>query len=174
MSTFTMIVIMSVLMIIGGFALMATPLITFISAGYFIITLFFIYGIFGVIRGISEKRYDKEFIFAAVSLVLGLIGLFVPGAAAMSNYVLLLENENGEDLSIYSGFADDVLCRVNKRYGELVDYDFGRLEIKNLKPGTNREWMDERVRNGASDVQIKPVRILDTPEKEAFFMERLI
>ena len=89
MSTFTLIVIMSVLMIIGGFALMATPLITFISAGYFIITLFFIYGIFGVIRGISEKRYDKEFIFAAVSLVLGLIGLFVPGAAAMGNYVLL-------------------------------------------------------------------------------------
>ena len=89
MSTFTLIVIMSVLMIIGGFALMATPLITFISAGYFIITLFFIYGIFGVIRGISEKRYNKEFIFAAVSLVLGLIGLFVPGAAAMSNYVLL-------------------------------------------------------------------------------------
>ena len=40
MSTFTYIVIMSVLMILGGIALMTTPLITFMSAGYFIIIMF--------------------------------------------------------------------------------------------------------------------------------------
>lgn len=37
MSTFTLIVIMGVLMIIGGISLLATPLMNFVSAGYFII-----------------------------------------------------------------------------------------------------------------------------------------
>ena len=89
MSTFTVIVILGVLMIIGGISLMGTPLLTFIGAGSFIIILFFVAGVFGVIRGIYEKRYDKDFAFAVLSLILGLAGCVVPGAAAMSNYVML-------------------------------------------------------------------------------------
>lgn len=89
MSAFTMIVIIGVLMILGGFILLATPLMTFISAGYFIIILFFILGIFGVVQGTKNKRYDKEFIFAVLSLIMGVVGLVVPGAAAINNYVLL-------------------------------------------------------------------------------------
>jgi len=89
MSLFTLIVILGVLLIIGGVSLLATPLITFLSAGYFIIILFFIHGVFGIIQGISEKRYDKDFFFAVVSLVLGIIGFVVPGAAAMNNSILL-------------------------------------------------------------------------------------
>ena len=89
MTSFTMIVIMGVLMILGGISLLATPLITFMGAGYFIIILFFIWGIFGVVRGISEKNYDKQFFFAILSLILGIIGLVVPGAAVMNNFVIL-------------------------------------------------------------------------------------
>ena len=82
-------VILGILMIILGISLLATPLMTFISAGYFIIILFFISGIFGIIRGIREKRYDMDFFFAILSLILGIIGFVVPGAAAMNNFVLL-------------------------------------------------------------------------------------
>ena len=89
MSTFTSVVILGVLMILGGISLMATPLITFMSSGVFIIVLFFIWGLFGIIRGISEKRYDKEFFFAILSLILGIASLAVPGALAMTNSVLL-------------------------------------------------------------------------------------
>lgn len=89
MSVFTAIVVLGVLMIIGGISLMATPLISFMSAGYYIIILFFVSGIFGLARGIYEKRYDRDFFFSILSMVLGLVGLLVPGAAAMSNYVLL-------------------------------------------------------------------------------------
>lgn len=89
MSTFTSVVILGVLMILGGISLMATPLITFMSSGVFIIVLFFIWGLFGIIRGISEKRYDKEFFFAILSLILGIVGLCVPNAVAMTNSVLL-------------------------------------------------------------------------------------
>ena len=89
MSTFTMIVILGILTILGGISLMATPLLTFISAGYYIIILFFIWGIIGIARGIAEKRYNKDFFFSILSLILGIVGLVVPGAAAMNNSVLL-------------------------------------------------------------------------------------
>ncbi len=89
MSTFTVIVILGFLMIIGGFSMAATPIFTFIGAGYFIIVLFFIAGIIGTIRAVHEKRYDKEFVFAILSLILGIAGFVVPGAAAMNNFVIL-------------------------------------------------------------------------------------
>ena len=89
MSAFTLVVIMGVLMILGGISLMSTPLITFMSAGYYIIIMFFVLGLFGVIRGIFEKRYGKEFFLAILSLILGIVGFAVPGAAEMNNYVLL-------------------------------------------------------------------------------------
>lgn len=89
MSAFTMMVIMGVLLIIGGISLAATPLITFISAGYYVVFLFFAWGIYGIFEGVSKKRYNKNFYFAILSLVLGIIGLVYPGAVAMSNYVII-------------------------------------------------------------------------------------
>ncbi len=85
-----LIVIFGVLLIIAGVALMATPLMTFMSAGYFIIILFFLWGIYGLVRGIREKRYGVEFFFAILSLILGIVGLVVPNAAAMTNDYILL------------------------------------------------------------------------------------
>ena len=89
MTSFTMIVIMGVLMILGGISMLATPLLNFIGAGYLIIILFFVWGIFGIVRGITEKCYDKKFFFAILSLILGIVGLAVPGAALMNNFVIL-------------------------------------------------------------------------------------
>ena len=89
MTSFTLIVIMGTLMILGGISMLATPLLNFISAGYLIIILFFVWGIFGIVRGISEKCFDKKFFFAILSLILGIVGLFVPGAALMNNFVIL-------------------------------------------------------------------------------------
>jgi uncharacterized membrane protein HdeD (DUF308 family) len=85
-----LIVIFGVLLIIAGVALMATPLMTFMSAGYFIIILFFLWGIYGLVRGIREKRYGVEFFFAILSLILGIVGLVMPNAAAMTNDYILL------------------------------------------------------------------------------------
>ena len=84
-----MIVIMGVLMILGGIAMLDTPLLNYIGAGYSIILFFFISGIFGIIRGFVEKKYNKQFFFSILSLILGLAGFIVPGAAAMNNSVLL-------------------------------------------------------------------------------------
>ena len=89
MTAFTLMVILGVLMIIGGISLISTPLITFMSSGYYIIILFFIWGFYGIIQGISEKRYNKDFFFSVLSLILGIIGISVPGMAEMNNSILL-------------------------------------------------------------------------------------
>ena len=82
-------IIVGVLMILIGFAMAFTPLLTFLGSGYLVIILFFIFGIVGVIRGISQKSFGTEFIFAILSLILGIIGLVVPGVAIMNNFVIL-------------------------------------------------------------------------------------
>ena len=47
------------------------------------------------------------------------------------------------------------------------------IELGNLTPGTNKEWMKKQIAKGAPTTQVKPVRILDTPEKEEFFKSRI-
>ena len=89
MTSFTTIVIFGVLMILGGISLIATPLMTFMSAGYCIVILFFFWGLFGIFRGIREQKYDRDFFFSVLSLILGIIGVAVPGIAEMSNSILL-------------------------------------------------------------------------------------
>ncbi|MER2057139.1 MAG: DUF308 domain-containing protein, partial [Clostridia bacterium] len=75
--------------IIGGISMLATPLLTYLGVGPCIIMLFFINGIVGIVHGIFEKRFDKHFFLAILSLILGIIGVTVPGIAAMNNSILL-------------------------------------------------------------------------------------
>lgn len=82
-------IILGVLLIIGGFSLMFTPLVTFLGVGYFLIILFFILGILGIIRAVMEKRYGLEFAFSIIILILGILGLIIPGAAMMDNFAVL-------------------------------------------------------------------------------------
>lgn len=90
-------------------------------------------------------------------------------------YVLRIENSEGLDLSCYADLADRALREINPRYGYFVDLNkIGRIEVGNLRFGTSKEWMKERIRRGAPGTQVKPVRILDTPEKEEFFLPETV
>ena len=82
-------IILGALLIISGFSLMFTPLATFMGTGYFILILFFVFGIFGIVRSIVEKRFGLRFAFAIISFILGIVGLCVPGAAAMNDFFIL-------------------------------------------------------------------------------------
>ncbi len=89
MAAFIAFLIMGILMIVSGILMLATPIMNFMSWGYFIIVLFFIAGIFGIVKAIRERRYGVEFCLAILALILGIVGLFVPGAAELNNSVLL-------------------------------------------------------------------------------------
>jgi len=90
MATTILLVILGVIMIIGGICLLATPLFNFMSLGYMVIIMFCLSGIFGIIRGIRTKQYGKDFVLAIIGLILGIIGLAIPDAAAMTNNFILL------------------------------------------------------------------------------------
>lgn len=82
-------IILGVLMVICGFSLMATPLMTFLGAGYYIIIMFFVFGLFGIIRGIAAKRFGVDFVFSILSLILGIIGMVKPGAVLLTDFTLI-------------------------------------------------------------------------------------
>lgn len=91
------------------------------------------------------------------------------------HYLLMLENDEGRDLTGYTDFADKVLREINVRYEHFNDRGvLGKVEIVNLEPGTNAEWIRLREESGTSVSQIKPVRILDTDDKKEFFNAKII
>lgn len=95
--------------------------------------------------------------------------------AQSCHYLLMLENDEGKKLSEYSGFADEILRKINVRYQHFTDRGvLGRIAIADLDPGTNAEWMRMREKNGTSASTIKPVRIIDHDEQKEFFAARII
>lgn len=88
MSASSLTVILGVLMIINGISMIATPIMYFLNVGYCIIALFFINAIIGIVRGIGEKRYDRDFFFSLLSLILGIVAATVPSIRNMDGNVL--------------------------------------------------------------------------------------
>ena len=90
-------------------------------------------------------------------------------------YLLMLENDEGKQLSEYTDFADEILRKINVRYQHFTDRGvLGKIVIADLEPGANAEWMRIREENGTSASTIKPVRIIDTDDKREFFAARII
>jgi hypothetical protein len=90
------------------------------------------------------------------------------------HYLLMLENAEGKDLSGYTEAADEILREVNIRYAHFTDRSMmGKVKVVNLENGTNEKWVQSLVDKGVSVAQAKPVRILDTPEKEEFFLPKI-
>lgn len=83
-------IIFGIILIIGGFACAFTPIATTIGIGYFLIVLFLMYGIFGIIDCIVNKKFGVDGLFAVLSLIFGIIGFCVPNAVAMSTNFMLL------------------------------------------------------------------------------------
>ena len=76
-------------MIICGFSFMFTPLITFMDAGWFIVILVAVYGLIGLIKGISEKTYGVRFVFSVLSVIFGIAVIFFPRLILLADGVLI-------------------------------------------------------------------------------------
>ena len=64
-------IILGVLLVGLGFSCMFTPLLTFMDAGYFIVILVMVYGVFGIISAIRNRRFGIGFVFSIV--VMGIV-----------------------------------------------------------------------------------------------------
>lgn len=87
-------------------------------------------------------------------------------------YAIVLETENGDDLSGYSEAFDRYLIEINDLY-EQYKYMIDSPLILAQKPGTHEAWKQKKIASGATVDQVKPVKILDTEEKKEFFLSRL-
>lgn len=90
-------------------------------------------------------------------------------------YAILIETADGKDLSGFSEQFEEILREVNPLYrfyegNNLIDPPVIWMQ----KPGTHQEWWERKVAAGASADQVKPVKILDTPEKKEFFRGRIL
>jgi uncharacterized membrane protein HdeD (DUF308 family) len=83
-------VILGVLLVIGGFSLMFTPLATFLATGYILGILLLVYGIAGIIRCISHKADALEWILNILAVIVGLIALFRPGSTLVFDSLILV------------------------------------------------------------------------------------
>lgn len=92
-----------------------------------------------------------------------------------SHYTLVLENESGMDLEPYTDFAEQAMGEANLRYHYWQDVRaLGTMNVRNQQPGTHAAWKQHMVDKGTAPQQVKPVRILDTAEKEDFFLSRIL
>ncbi len=83
-------IILGILLIVGGFSCIFTPLATWWSVGYFVVVLMFVSGIIGIIRSIVAKKFGGNFVFSILSLVLGGVMLASPEGLLLTKEVLLL------------------------------------------------------------------------------------
>ena len=72
-------IVIGVLLMIGGFSCMFTPLATFLSTGYYFAVLLLVYGITGILRFCKKEAGALELIVSILAVPAGLIALFRPG-----------------------------------------------------------------------------------------------
>lgn len=85
----TLLCVLGVLMGLCGIALASTPIVTFWETSYFFVLLLLVYGAASVARGVTKKEYGGNFLFGILSVVAGLLILFVPGLKFMTSSTII-------------------------------------------------------------------------------------
>ena len=74
-------IILGVILIVGGVFCMFTPFATFLSAGFMIAIMLFMYGIFGLVRFFQKEAGALELISSILAIIVGVIAIVRPGGA---------------------------------------------------------------------------------------------
>ncbi|MCQ2462964.1 MAG: GH3 auxin-responsive promoter family protein [Clostridia bacterium] len=94
------------------------------------------------------------------------------------HYVLFIEPKTDVDIAKADEMAkvfDDFLDKANLFISDAKGTGtLGDTEVKILKSGTYEQYRQSLKANGANLNQVKPVRVLNSPEKLAFFSERVL
>ena len=103
--------------------------------------------------------------------------LYIDYEVDPARYVLLVEPDRPlppEKLGEYARIFEEKLCYANREYeGCRYDRSIGHPVVLLQQPETHALWREFKIYKGASPNQVKPVRILDTPQKEKFFFGML-
>lgn len=83
-------IILGILLISAGFSCIFTPLLTYMSVGYYVVIMISVFSIVGIIKSIVEKRFGVSFVFDILSLILGIVMLSFPGTLLLAEGVMLI------------------------------------------------------------------------------------
>ncbi len=73
-----------IILAIFGVSLLCTPLLTYLSIGYYMAILLLAYGVVGLITAIALKKYGRNLAFSILSLIGGIALLVLPGLMAFT------------------------------------------------------------------------------------------
>lgn len=82
-------VILGIIMIIGGFSCMFTPLATLAAVGFILGPLLLVFGIVGIVRAIQEKGGVLEWILCILAVILGIYALVNPGSTLVFDGIIV-------------------------------------------------------------------------------------
>ena len=81
--------ILGILMVLCGGSCMFTPLRTFLASGYALMVLLLVYGVVGIVKAIARKEYEVNFAFSIISVIAGLVMVFMPGLQLMADGIFI-------------------------------------------------------------------------------------
>lgn len=76
-------------MVLCGGSCLFTPLRTFLASGYALMVLLLVYGVAGIVKSIAAKEYGVNFAFSIISVIAGLVMVFLPGLPLMADGMLI-------------------------------------------------------------------------------------
>ncbi len=82
-------VILGVLLVIGGFSCMFTPLATFLYTGYYITIMLLVYGIAGILRFIRKESGIPGLLVSILAVIAGVIAIVHPGQTLVFDGMVL-------------------------------------------------------------------------------------
>ena len=136
----------------------------------------------GQLANIAAEKTTEEHLNEAVRQLSKEVGvdfgdyaLYLDTNRPVSRYVMLLEPETEVDLSKtpeYSKRFHEILCKINPEYYFFSEkrgsIDTSLVLIQQRE--THALWREYKLMKGSSANQVKPVRILDAPIKQKFFL----
>ena len=136
----------------------------------------------GQLLNVTGEKTTFEQMGVAISRLEELTGtaikewaVFVDKGEKQHRYGVLLETEENKNLGGYAEQFEEILREVNPQYlyyegNDLIDPPV----ILQQRPGSHDEWKNARIAAGASESQVKPMRLLDTDDKREFFISRIV
>ena len=121
----------------------------------------------------EDLRWSMEQFYLETRIHVSDYSIYADRSTSPGHYVMLVEPAGmvpKERISYCRDVLDSKLMQANPTYGEMVRTGvLGRMELVFLQQQTYQLYREMQIMKGMSSNQLKPVRVIDTPQKERFF-----
>lgn len=125
----------------------------------------------------TQQMLDHAVETAAEEASLGLVGYsaYADNATDPARYMLLLESTAPGDADALARAIDGKLNLINLDYAKFRNTNaIGAPAVRFLKKGTYAAYLQGLRETGVNINQVKPVCVINTPEKKKFFFDNII